>query len=133
MIPKSLAALVLLLPSLTGAAYAASSPVGRWTAIEIAGQAPARGVASTLEITAEGGVSGRGGCNRYSGTARIGPATIAFGPLRSTMMACDGPGMGQERRFHAALSRAAAWRIEGDRLVLVDAAGQTVLRLGRGR
>ena len=133
MLPKRLAALVVLLSSLAGAAFAASTPVGRWSAIEIAGRPVARGVASTLEITAEGGVSGRGGCNRYSGTARVGPGTIAFGALRSTMMACDGPGMGQERRFHSALSHAAAWRIEGDRLVLVDAAGQTVLRLGRGR
>jgi hypothetical protein len=46
------------------------------------------GTAPTLELT-ETDVSGTGGCNTFSGTYTTDGDTISFGPLASTMMACE--------------------------------------------
>ncbi|MDK9696597.1 MAG: META domain-containing protein [Siculibacillus sp.] len=123
---------VALLLALTGAVSAAS-PAGRWIATEIGGQPVARGVETTLDLDVEGRVSGSGGCNRYGGTASVEEAAIRFGMMQSTRMACPAPEMNQESRFHQALFRAASWRLEADRLDLLDAAGTAVARFLRRR
>ncbi|WP_333821534.1 META domain-containing protein [Pinisolibacter sp.] len=121
-----------LLFALTTAAGAAS-PVGRWIATEIGGQPVARGVETTLDLDLDGNVSGHGGCNRYGGTASAEGDTIRFGMMQSTRMACPAPEMHQESRFHQALFRARGWRLEADRLDLLDEAGGTVARFLRRR
>jgi putative lipoprotein len=103
---------------------------GAWVAEEIAGAAVAGG-AATLEIGADGAVSGSGGCNRYRGRAEIAAGTIAFSPLAATRMACPGAAMEQEGRFLAALAAARRFRIEDGRLVLSGEDGAVVARLRR--
>lgn len=66
----------------------------------------------------EGRVSGSGGCNRFAGTyAQTGDA-LSFGQLAGTRMACLGPGMELESRFHAALGQVTGYVIDGEELTL---------------
>ena len=72
-------------------------------------------------------VAGSGGCNRLAGGYTLAGERITFGRVAGTMMACP-QGMEQERLFLEALSMVARWRIEGQRLELVDARGEVLLR-----
>jgi len=124
------AAATVMVPAACAPARAAS-PHGAWLAEDIAGATVPAGVATTLEIAADGAVSGSGGCNRYRGRAELGAGTIAFSPLAATRMACPGPAMEQEGRFFAALAAARRFRIEDGRLVLSAEDGSVVARLRR--
>jgi heat shock protein HslJ len=72
-------------------------------------------------------VSGSGGCNRVSGTYRIGDGTLRFGPLVSTKMACDD--LDVETAFLRALEATRTYRVRGRTLDLFDGAGDRVARL----
>lgn len=107
--------------------------VGRWHAESIRRRGVVANIPTVIDITADGKVTGSGGCNRISGGMTIEEARISFGPLISTEMACAPAIMNQERDFLSALGDARLWRIDEqrDRLILVDAHGRTVLRLLR--
>jgi copper homeostasis protein (lipoprotein) len=72
-------------------------------------------------------LAGFGGCNRLAGGYQLDGAKLSFGEIAATMMACSA-GMDQEQKFTAALKRVTGWRISGQRLELLDAAGQPVAR-----
>lgn len=110
-----------------------ASPVGRWLAEDIRGGGVMDRLQSVLELAADGKVSGTGGCNRMSGSARINGSQIAFSPLASTRMACTPAAMNQESKFFAALDATRGWRIDQrqDKLVLLDAGGSPIMRLAR--
>jgi len=67
-------------------------------------------------------VSGYAGCNRMMGGYSVDGAKLAFTQMAGTMMACL-QGMEIEQALHEALKRVTAWRIEGNRLDLLDADG----------
>ena len=67
-------------------------------------------------------VTGSGGCNRLSGSYQVNGDRTSLGRVASTMMACV-DGMKTEQNFLKALGRAIRWRISGQRLELLDAAG----------
>jgi len=61
---------------------------------------------------AEGRVTGRSGCNRYSAAARSEkPGALAVGPVAGTRMACPATVMAVESRFLAALGRVERWAL----------------------
>lgn len=72
-------------------------------------------------------VMGSTGCNRMMGNYRLEASTLRFMALSSTRMACP-HGASTERRFLAALNATTAWRIEGERLWLLDAQHETLAR-----
>ncbi|HEY8019442.1 MAG TPA: META domain-containing protein [Actinomycetota bacterium] len=80
------------------------------------------GTAPTLELT-ETDVSGTGGCNTFSGTYTTDGDTISFGPLASTMMACEPSIMEQETVYLAALDGATTYTVDGDALTISGDAG----------
>ena len=85
------------------------------------------GTRVTLKMT-DGNASGSGGCNRYSATYDTGDArSLSFGPISSTMKACEQPVSDQEQAFFEALGNVATYGIEGDALMLDD--GNGALRL----
>ncbi|KFC75611.1 Heat shock protein-like protein [Bosea sp. LC85] len=109
-----------------------ATPVGRWLAEDIRGGGVIDRLQSVLELAADGKVSGTGGCNRMSGSAKLSGPQISFGPLASTRMACTLAAMNQESKFFAALESARSWRIDRqDKLVLLDAGGTPIMRLAR--
>jgi heat shock protein HslJ len=71
--------------SLTGTEWVATTmytPEAAITSAALERSAP------TLIVAEDGSVSGSTGCNRFTGTARIGDGTLTFGPLGTTRMAC---------------------------------------------
>jgi heat shock protein HslJ len=74
----------------------------------------------TADFGKDGTLSGKAGCNTYSGGYKTNGNQITIGPLASTMMACDQPAgvMDQETQYLAALQSAATYQIEGNVLEL---------------
>lgn len=100
-----------------------------WLAEDIEGRGVIDNAQSTFSVTADGKVSGRGGCNGYFAQATVDGNSIKMGKAGATMMACPPALMDQERKFFAALEKAAAYRIDGDgKLFLMDADGVDVVR-----
>lgn len=81
-----------------------------------------------------GRVAGSAGCNLIGGAYTLTGASptgtsLSFkANLTSTMMACPDPLMKQEQAVAAALPRVASYRLNGDLLELLDAAGEPQLR-----
>jgi len=92
-----------------------------WTLTDL-DSGPVTGTPPTLELT-DTDVSGTGGCNTFSGTYTTDGDTISFGPLASTMMACEPPVMEQETVYLAALDGATAYTVDGDTLTISGDAG----------
>ncbi|MGI9373124.1 MAG: META domain-containing protein [Hyphomicrobiales bacterium] len=86
-------------------------------------------VKSTLVINDEGHVSGSGGCNVYTGKAKIDGAKLSFSPLAGTRKLCPESIMSQEDAFFKMLSVVSSYAIEKKELLLKDADGKTLLRL----
>lgn len=57
----------------------------------------------TLELTADGEVQGDTGCNTFNGGYELDGATLVFGPLATTRMACEEPGGAQEEQVLSVL------------------------------
>lgn len=70
-------------------------------------------------------VSGSGGCNRIAGGFELDRGKLRLSRMASTMMACPS-GMEQERRFLDSLEKAERYRIHGNNLELLDAAGAVI-------
>jgi heat shock protein HslJ len=81
----------------------------------------------TLEIGAEGEITGLAGCNRYRGRAIIGDGTLSIGPLSLTRMLCPAPLMALETAFVAGLEHASSWRREAGTLELSGEDGALLL------
>ncbi len=85
------------------------------------------------DITAEfqdGEIGGNSGCNNYFGTYEIsGCNEIIMGPFNVTLMFCSVPAgiMKQEQDYLAALESAAHYSINGNTLVITNAAGEVIL------
>ncbi len=100
-----------------------------WTLTTIGG--PGDTVSSLIagtEITAifgNGSVGGSAGCNSYGGDYTVDGNRLTIGSIGSTKMHCTEPAgvMEQETRYLNLLSTTAEYRIEGDRLTLIDAGG----------
>lgn len=110
---------------------AAPSPVGSWRLANLGGKGVPASITTTLEIAADGKVSGRGGCNGFGGTATIQGRVIRFSRMVSTMMACEPDKMAQEQRFLKALERVHRWSFERQTgwLVLLDRGGRPLMAL----
>lgn len=72
-------------------------------------------------------VAGSGGCNRFAGGYTLASDRLTFGRTAGTMMACV-DSMEQERVFLEALALVARWRVDGQRLELLDERGEVLLR-----
>jgi heat shock protein HslJ len=120
---------------LTASPGAASTQTGRaeatlrgayWKAVELSGMhVPSMPVKHEphLVFQPDGRVSGADGCNRIMGTYTVKGDAIAFGQVAGTQMACTDTAE-VERRFRSALARSGHWRIQNNRLELIDATGK---------
>jgi heat shock protein HslJ len=72
-------------------------------------------------------IAGNGGCNRFGGDYTVNGASISFGPLMSTMMACGSPQDDVEKAYLAALGKAATFTATADTLTMYDASGADLL------
>jgi heat shock protein HslJ len=74
-----------------------------------------------------GRAGGSGGCNRMTGGYELNGERLRLGPMTMTLMACP-EGMETERAFLETIGRVNGWRIIGQQLELLDAAGNVVAR-----
>lgn len=81
----------------------------------------------TAVFSADGQLSGSGGCNTYGATyATSGSNQIAIGPVAATAMACLDEGVMQtEQEYFAALGKVTTYDRKANQLTLKDATGAT--------
>ena len=89
-----------------------------WLLEDLGGAGVLDRVEATLEFPETGKVAGKGSCNRFFGSVEISGASISFGPLGSTRMACVEAVMNQETKYLGALQGAERFRIDGTTLLI---------------
>ncbi len=99
-----------------------------WEIVSIGGRRVPGGENYQIEFEANR-MSGRAGCNRFSGSYRVGRDGFQAGPLAMTRMACPGPAMQHEE----AASRILAGRVrlyypDGRTLIMRGESGEIRLR-----
>lgn len=102
-----------------------------WMLRSLRGDEPLPGVGVTLQIDAYG-VTGNDDCNWYNSGAIVdGDAMFRFPwpGIMQTAMACADDIMTQAFAYVAALTEADNYRLDGDRLEILDRAGETLLAL----
>ena len=126
---RSLMATVLAGTLLVAAAPAfAQSPApmgpleGTSWGVTAIGETPGSG--ATLVFTADG-AGGFGGCNNFNTSYAADATALSFGPILSTMKACEQPVMDFETSYFAALATVASYTTDGKTLTLADASGAT--------
>lgn len=97
---------------------------------QTAGSVPA-GVRAHLSFTADGKVTGSGGCNQLTGSYSANGDAITFTDMGSTFMACADDRGKVEGKVLPVLRGTVRYRIEADHLTLTAANG-TGLRLTAG-
>lgn len=103
--------------------------VGKWNLTSIAGGDLATlftNKVPTMEMTADGKVTGYAGCNNYRSTYALDGNTVTFGPVMSTKMAC--PDMQGEKVFTSLLTNPLHGKLEGNKLSFTQK-GSVVLEL----
>lgn len=97
---------------------------GGWRVKSIADATVPAGMTITMEFGTDGRISGRSGCNRYTGSFTYAGETLKLSQLAGTRMACPPPQMEAERRFYAAVARVTRVQLSDNReLVLSGSVG----------
>jgi heat shock protein HslJ len=124
-----------VLVAVTGLASAACAAepsfVGKWRIEAIMGVDALDASKTTFDADADGRVSSSVGCNRMVGKPAIDGRRITFGPMAATRLACPSPLDQIETRYIAALESVRAWKVEADRLLLLDGQGVAAVALVR--
>ena len=99
-----------------------------WELESLYGDPVLPGTAITLEFS-DGQVSGTAGCNHYGAGYRAGADSLSVSDVFATEMWCEDPEgvMDQEQAYLTALSGAASYRVDGDRLEIRDETGAQIL------
>ena len=103
-----------------------------WVLEDLAGASVVERGRATLEFDEAGRASGKGSCNRYSGSVTLSGDRISFGPLLSTKMACVEEALtAQEGRFLEALGAAERYVVDGPELRIYIRGNAAPLRFSR--
>ena len=106
-------------PAASGSADA-TSLVGAWNLAELGRTADFAHLQPTIEFGSDGTVSGFAGCNTFSSSYTTDGATLTFGPMAATKMACQRPGSAVEADYLTALGGVTGWAIEADGRLRLD-------------
>lgn len=114
-----------------GAAGSAASLEGEWTLLTLNGAPLLTG--STINATFEDGkITGYSGCNSYGGAYTVKGSGLQFREIAITLVACLQDGvMDQEQAYMKALSNVTKFRLDGNRLELLDKSGTMLLAYER--
>ncbi|WP_018229551.1 META domain-containing protein [Methyloversatilis universalis] len=123
-VPSALLAATLL----TACAYGGGGPPdGRWQIHEIGELKVPADVDAHIEFLPDGRLTGRGGCNRYTGSWARAGHEMRLGRIAATRMACMGPGMVIEARLFELLDKVVRQDRPDDRtLYLVTGDGRRI-------
>jgi putative lipoprotein len=84
-----------------------------------------------VDFCGDGRVSGKLGCNSFSGNYEVKDKRIVFSSMVSTLMACPEPQMKQEITAFQVMTGTVRFQVEGDRLTIYDASGASAITLSR--
>lgn len=120
----------LLIVSAAGTANAVgngpeSLPGTEWRPVTI-GEEAVNNLKPYFRFGEDGKVTGHGGCNGFGGAYTFKGRKVTFSDLFSTMMACPGAIMENERDFLQALKGAKRLKRKGTKLVLFGKGGKTL-------
>jgi heat shock protein HslJ len=91
----------------------------QWVLRDLAGSPALEKPQATLGFPEAGHAAGNGTCNQFNGSVSISGASIKFGPLAATRMACMENGIGdQENRYLQALGAATRYELRGEKLLI---------------
>ena len=102
-----------------------------WLAEDIGGSGVIDDAQSKLQFVSSTQVAGHGACNAFTGAATVTATGLTLGPLASTRKMCAPAVMDQESRFLRALEAVKSARMDGNRLLLMDATGSPLALLSR--
>jgi heat shock protein HslJ len=128
--------LTVLVLSACGAQPAATQPAATlegtsWKLVSygpVDSQTPAvADVETSLMFDAQGRMSGKAGCNGFSGDYKAADGTLTPSQLMTTLMACSDPLMTQESAVLAVLNGALHYEIKQDTLSITSADGNSML------
>ncbi|MFH7598198.1 META domain-containing protein [Streptomyces racemochromogenes] len=105
----------------------------QWTVTALSGTPVPAAAAGRARFTlAPGGTAGGSlGCNRFSAPVAVEGATVTFGPLTSTRMACEGPAGEVERTLTGLFGAGPlTWRVQGRTLTLTAPDGRALTAEG---
>ena len=112
-----------------------ASVIGQWKLVShgsASSQTPAApDVDTSIDFSSDGQMNGNVGCNGFGGEYKVDGDTIAFGPVMSTMMFCEGPVGDQEMATIAVFQGSATFVLDGDTLTITSADGNSVIVLAR--
>ncbi len=134
------AAALLVISGLASTALAAGGTGGNlegtfWVLTRYADGGTMVDVPASVEANATfdaGRIAGKGGCNGFGGDYTVNGASITFGPLISTMMACGAPQDDVEKAYYADLGKAATYTASWGVLTMYDASGAELLVFAAG-
>lgn len=90
---------------------------------------------STTKLTLEfkdGKISGSAGCNSYFAKYTQEGSSLNFGLIGSTKMYCTNPSvMDQETTYFSSLKATNKFKIDGNKLILMDADGKVLLTFSK--
>ncbi|HZN03491.1 MAG TPA: META domain-containing protein [Candidatus Polarisedimenticolia bacterium] len=109
-----------------------SNPAGvEWLLVRIDGNdvpPGPRGAQARIRLDpATSEAAGLAVCNQFKGRFDLDEAGLRFGPLATTRKACRGEAMDLEAKYLKGLQDTSRWSMNGDRLILSDAAGRPLL------
>lgn len=97
-----------------------------WSITNINGVETEGGAAYSLSFTGNR-LSGKAGCNRFSGSYSVSGPTLTAGPLASTKMACPSPRMEHERQAATILAQPVHLRFRDAETLLLSSSGGTMV------
>ncbi len=94
----------------------------KWVLAEVNGKpaSPGQGESVHLVLHKKGKVTGSTGCNNLAGGYIASEGALQFTPAAATMKMCSAPVMEQEQAVQAALQATTAYKIDGNRLELLN-------------
>ncbi len=123
---STLACLLILSASGTAVAggYGHKNLAGtEWRPVKI-GRTAVFNLKPYFRFNEDGKVIGHGGCNGFGGAYKLKGRKVRFTDLYSTLMACPGTVMENERGFLRALGKAKRMKRKGTKLVLYSKGGK---------
>lgn len=101
-----------------------------WKLLSLGGQnVPTTEREAHIILQSQGKLVGSGSCNRLMGSWKQDGTRLQFGEVAGTRMACRGEEGQIETGLLQALAKTASWRIQGERLELLDRAGKVLAML----
>jgi heat shock protein HslJ len=119
------------MPAAPAAPDSSDLPGTSWVLASMGDEPLVENTTTTLNFDAEGRAGGTDGCNTYGGSYVVDGSSLTFGPIISTLIACEEPIMAQAAAFQQVLAQTRRHAIADDILSLSDEEGGVLATLTR--